>query len=48
MSIAQRRRKPYGGIQMEGPIASWYARTTQDRPDYPITARAIAVRAHCN
>ena len=44
MSIAQRRRKPYGGIQMEGPIARWYARTTQDRPDYPITARAIAAQ----
>jgi len=44
MSIAQRRRKPYGGIQMEGPIARWYARTTRDRRDYPITARAIAAQ----
>src|SRR4051794_7165346 len=44
MSIAQRRRKRYGGIQMEGPIATWYARTTRDRRDYPITARAIAAQ----
>jgi ubiquinone/menaquinone biosynthesis C-methylase UbiE len=44
MSIAQSRRKPYGGIQMEGPIAVWYARTTRDRPDYPITARAIGAQ----
>jgi ubiquinone/menaquinone biosynthesis C-methylase UbiE len=44
MSIAQRRRKRYGGIQMEGPIARWYARTTRDRHDYPITARAIAAK----
>jgi ubiquinone/menaquinone biosynthesis C-methylase UbiE len=43
-SIAERRRKPYGGIQMEGPIARWYARTTRDRRDYPITARAIAAQ----
>jgi ubiquinone/menaquinone biosynthesis C-methylase UbiE len=36
------RRKPYGGMQMEGPIASWYARTTRDRQDHRKTARAIA------
>jgi ubiquinone/menaquinone biosynthesis C-methylase UbiE len=43
-SIAQARRKPYGGIQMEGPIANWYARSTRDRRDYPVTARAIAAQ----
>ena len=43
-SIAERRRKPYGGVQMEGPIARWYARITRDRRDYPITARAIAAQ----
>jgi ubiquinone/menaquinone biosynthesis C-methylase UbiE len=43
-SIAQKRRKPYAGIQMEGPIASWYARSTRERPDYPVTARAIAAQ----
>src|SRR5262245_23165340 len=36
------RRKPYGGMQMEGPIASWYARITRHRHDRPRTARAIA------
>lgn len=35
-------RKPYAGVQMEGPIASWYARSTRIRPDRPETARAIA------
>jgi ubiquinone/menaquinone biosynthesis C-methylase UbiE len=43
-STTETRRKPYGGIQMEGPIARWYARTTRERPDYPITARAIAAQ----
>jgi ubiquinone/menaquinone biosynthesis C-methylase UbiE len=37
-----RRRKPYAGLQMEGPIARWYARITRSRRDYPNTARAIA------
>lgn len=37
-------RKPYGGIQMEGPIARWYARSTRVRPDRPKTARAIAAQ----
>jgi ubiquinone/menaquinone biosynthesis C-methylase UbiE len=41
-SIAAARRKPYAGVQMEGPIARWYARTTRDRSDYPVTARTIA------
>jgi ubiquinone/menaquinone biosynthesis C-methylase UbiE len=36
------RRKPYGGMQMEGPLASWYARITRDRRDHRETARAIA------
>ena len=43
-SIATSRRKPYAGVPMEGPIASWYARTTRDRGDYPVTARSIAER----
>ena len=41
-SLAAARRKPYAGVQMEGPIARWYARTTRDRSDYPVTARTIA------
>jgi ubiquinone/menaquinone biosynthesis C-methylase UbiE len=43
-TIAQARRKPYAGVQMEGPIATWYARTTRDRLDYPVTAQTIADR----
>ena len=43
-SIAATRHAPYGGVQMEGPIARWYARITRDRRDYPITARAIAAQ----
>ena len=43
-SLAEMRHKPYGGVQMEGPIARWYARITRDRGDYPITARAIAAQ----
>src|ERR1700676_4803877 len=43
-ALEKTRRKPYGGVQMEGPIARWYARTTRDRADYPITARTIAER----
>jgi ubiquinone/menaquinone biosynthesis C-methylase UbiE len=35
-------RKPYAGVQMEGPIATWYARITRDRRDYARAARAIA------
>jgi ubiquinone/menaquinone biosynthesis C-methylase UbiE len=41
-AISTARRKPYAGLQMEGPIARWYARITHDRRDYPMTARAIA------
>ena len=40
--ISTARRKPYAGIQMEGPVARWYAHITRDRRDYPRTARAIA------
>jgi ubiquinone/menaquinone biosynthesis C-methylase UbiE len=43
-SIAETRHKPYGGVQMEGPIARWYAHITRGRRDYPITARAIAAQ----
>jgi ubiquinone/menaquinone biosynthesis C-methylase UbiE len=41
-AISTARHKPYAGLQMEGPIARWYARMTRDRRDYPQTARAIA------
>src|SRR5437763_9968777 len=37
-------RKPYGGLQMEGPIAHWYARITRDRSDHRTDARAIATQ----
>jgi ubiquinone/menaquinone biosynthesis C-methylase UbiE len=43
-STAIARRRPYLGLQMEGPIASWYARTTRDRRDHRRTAEAIAGR----
>jgi ubiquinone/menaquinone biosynthesis C-methylase UbiE len=43
-SIAERHHKPYGGVQMEGPIAWWYARITRNSRDYPMTARAIAAQ----
>jgi ubiquinone/menaquinone biosynthesis C-methylase UbiE len=42
ISILDNRRKPYAGLQMEGPMAAWYARITRDRPDFPITAAKIA------
>jgi ubiquinone/menaquinone biosynthesis C-methylase UbiE len=38
------RRKPYGGMQMEGPIARWYAHITRDRRDHLRTAQAIAAQ----
>jgi ubiquinone/menaquinone biosynthesis C-methylase UbiE len=41
-SAVHDRHKPYAGVQMEGPIAAWYARITRDRKDRPVTARAIA------
>jgi ubiquinone/menaquinone biosynthesis C-methylase UbiE len=37
-------RKPYLGIQMEGPIAQWYARITRNRRDYAQTGQAIAAQ----
>ncbi|HLZ22345.1 MAG TPA: class I SAM-dependent methyltransferase [Ktedonobacterales bacterium] len=43
-SVIHNRRKPYAGLQMEGPLAAWYARSTRDRPDFPITAAKIAER----
>lgn len=42
--VPARYRKPYLGVQMEGPIATWYARNTRDRRDYPKTARSIAAQ----
>lgn len=38
------RHKPYAGVQMEGPIAAWYARITRNRHDRAATAQAIAQR----
>jgi ubiquinone/menaquinone biosynthesis C-methylase UbiE len=38
------QRKPYGGLQMEGPIARWYARITRDRTDHRTDAQAIAAQ----
>jgi ubiquinone/menaquinone biosynthesis C-methylase UbiE len=43
-ALSQPSRKPYGGMQMEGPVASWYARITRDRRDHRETARTIAQR----
>jgi len=43
-SIPTALRKPYAGVQMEGPIATWYARITRDRRDLPVVAGAIAER----
>lgn len=37
-------RKPYAGLQMEGPIARWYAQLTRDRRDHRQTAHAIAAQ----
>ena len=38
------RRKPYGGMQMEGALATWYAQITRDRRDHRKTAQAIAAQ----
>ena len=43
-SASRSRRNPYGGVQMEGPIASWYARMTRDRRDHRRTAETIAAQ----
>jgi ubiquinone/menaquinone biosynthesis C-methylase UbiE len=37
-------RKPYGGMQMEGPIARWYAHITSRDARHAKTARAIAAQ----
>src|SRR5690348_10627433 len=42
--LQSKRHKPYAGVQMEGPIAAWYARITRDRQDRPATAQSIAER----
>jgi ubiquinone/menaquinone biosynthesis C-methylase UbiE len=42
--VRQRVRKPYAGVQMEGPMARWYARITRDRKDHRTTAEAIAAQ----
>jgi ubiquinone/menaquinone biosynthesis C-methylase UbiE len=37
------KRKPYLGVQMEGPIASWYDRSTRGRiPEFARTAAEVA------
>jgi ubiquinone/menaquinone biosynthesis C-methylase UbiE len=36
--------KPYGGVQMEGPLARWYAHITRHRPDHRARAQAIAAQ----
>src|SRR5690242_12426992 len=41
-AIAATRHKPYMGMAMEGPIASWYARITRDRRDHRKNAEAVA------
>lgn len=38
------RRKPYLGVQMEGPIARWYAQITRNRGDYAATAHTVAMQ----
>jgi ubiquinone/menaquinone biosynthesis C-methylase UbiE len=43
-TVSRPRRKPYGGMQMEGPIARWYAHITRDRRDHLKTAQAIAAQ----
>lgn len=43
-TLLDKRHKPYAGVQMEGPIAAWYARITRGRPDISATAQAIAER----
>src|SRR5262252_9248287 len=41
-AISTARRKPYMGVQMEGPVASWYARMTRHRRDHRTNAEAVA------
>lgn len=43
--VIERPRKAYKSLPMEGPIASWYAKTTgKDLADFEADARRIAVR----
>src|SRR5215472_273427 len=35
-------RRPYAGVQMEGPMARWYARITRDRRDHRAIADSVA------
>ncbi|HEX8969499.1 MAG TPA: class I SAM-dependent methyltransferase [Chloroflexota bacterium] len=37
-------KKPYAGMQMEGPLATWYARSTRVRHDRLQTAQSIAAQ----
>jgi ubiquinone/menaquinone biosynthesis C-methylase UbiE len=37
-------RKPYAGMQMEGPMARWYAHITRGRKDHRANAQAIAAQ----
>src|ERR1700730_15733917 len=41
-TVPRPSHKPYAGLQMEGPVASWYAHITRDRHDHLKTAQAIA------
>ena len=41
-AISTARRKPSMGVQMEGPVASWYARMTRDRRDHRANADTVA------
>jgi ubiquinone/menaquinone biosynthesis C-methylase UbiE len=36
--------KPYAGLQMEGPIARWYARSTRHRRDHATIAAALTAQ----
>ncbi len=36
--------KPYAGLQMEGPVARWYARSTRDRRDHASIAASVAAQ----
>jgi ubiquinone/menaquinone biosynthesis C-methylase UbiE len=38
------RRKPFGGLRMEGPVARWYARNTRGRRDHRERAEKIAAQ----
>jgi ubiquinone/menaquinone biosynthesis C-methylase UbiE len=42
MSETMSNNKPYKGMAMEGAIASWYARTTDNNRDFPRLARRMA------